>query len=230
MASFERTSPERYSAAGTRPASRVVVDQLAERAAGLVGLLAEQRCDLLEVDAAVGVEADRERVLRAVGAQPRGAGRDDPLGEQRGGRRLLGAVVEHLQRPDERRERIAAQQLHRSRGDPGQPLLAALGVGVTGPAVGEAVDRPVAGDVAGVAVAQPAAELGELGGVLARRGLGGEQLARQVAQLQQLSQLDAVSASDVERLHLPAVEDRERPVAGGGEMTVPQALRGRGSG
>ena len=207
-----------------------MVDQLAERAAGFVGLLAEQRCDLLEVDAAVGVEADRERVLWAVGAQPRRAGRDDALGEQRGGRRLLGAVVEHLQRPDERRERIAAQQLHRSRGDPGQPLLAGLGVGVTGPAVGEPVDRPVAGDVAGVAVAQAAAELGEPGGVLARRGLGGEQLARQVAQLQQLSQLDAVSASDVERLHLPAVEDRERPGGGGGEMTVPQALRGRGSG
>ena len=69
-----------------------------------------------------------------------------------------------------------------------------------------------------------------LGGVLARRGLGGEQLARQVAQVEQLSQLGAVSASDVERLRLPAGEDRERPVGGGGEMTVPQALRGRGSG
>jgi hypothetical protein len=69
-----------------------------------------------------------------------------------------------------------------------------------------------------------------LGGVLARRGLGGEHLAGQVAQVEQLSQLGAVSAGDVERLRLPAGEDRERPVGGGGEMTVPKALRGRGSG
>jgi len=40
-------------------AGGVVVDQLAERVARLLGRRAEQRRDLLEVDAAVGLDADR---------------------------------------------------------------------------------------------------------------------------------------------------------------------------
>ena len=61
------------------PLGRVVVDELRELRPGVLGCDAEEAGDLVQVDVAVGVEADRERVLRGVGAEPRGAWDNDPL-------------------------------------------------------------------------------------------------------------------------------------------------------
>lgn len=134
-------------------AAGVLIDQLAERVAGLVGGRAQQRRDLLEVDAAVGLDADGERVVGVVDAEHRGAGDQGALREHRRRDRGLRRFVEALKRHDERRERVAAQRVHDARRDARDARLARR-VGAAGGARAEAVDRPVACRVGAVAVAQ----------------------------------------------------------------------------
>ena len=169
--------------------SRVLVDELPQLHPSLPWVGAEEVGDLAEIDAAAGVQADRERVLRRVGAEPRGARDHDPSGENSGRGGGLGGLVEVLEGLHERGERVGAQQPDRGRGDAGHPLLAGGRVGAAGPPQGEAVDRPVAALVVAVAAAQLGAELGDLGGVFQGRGLGGEQRAGCVAQREQRAQL-----------------------------------------
>ena len=115
------------------------------------------------------VQADRQRVLRGVGAEPRRARRDDPLGQQRRRRRGLRAVVEVLKGAHERPERVVlAQQPHRGRRDPRHPLLASLGVGPAGAPQRVPVDRAVPVRIGGVGAAQPGTQHAELGRVLER--------------------------------------------------------------
>ncbi len=69
--SLSRTLPDRYSGGRDEPAGAgVVVDELAERGAGVVGSSSPSSSrDVLEVDAAVGLQADREGVVGGVGAE-----------------------------------------------------------------------------------------------------------------------------------------------------------------
>jgi endonuclease/exonuclease/phosphatase family metal-dependent hydrolase len=62
------------------PLRRVFVDELGELLARYFGRGAEEAGDLIEVDAAAGVEADRECIGRGVSAEPRCARDNDALG------------------------------------------------------------------------------------------------------------------------------------------------------
>ena len=68
---------------------------------------------------AAGVQADRQRVGRGVGAQPRRARGDDPFAEDGGLGGALADRVELLQGVDQRRERVGAEPALRWP-DPGQ--------------------------------------------------------------------------------------------------------------
>ena len=116
---------------------------------------AEQPGDLVEVDLAVGVQADRDGVGRGVRAQSRGAGGDHPPGHDRG---LAGGAdggVEILQGVDGGGVRVEFEAPLRW-SDAGQPVLARDLVDAAGAAVGDPVDRPPpfgVGVVAGVELA-----------------------------------------------------------------------------
>ena len=207
-------------------AGGVVVDELAERVARLVGRGAQQRRDLLEVDAAVGLDADGERVVGGVDAEHRRARDEGALREHRGRHRGLRRLVEALKRHDERRERVAAQRVHDARRDARDARLSG-GVGATGRAGAEAVDRPVAGRVGAVAVAQLCAQPVGLVGVLDAGGLGLQQRLGAVAQAEQRLQLDALAGRDLGGRVLAAEHAREAPVRLGGQVAVPQPGRGR---
>ena len=95
--SFSRTFPDRYSAAGSSCPSGVSYTSSPELCPRALGCVSEQLRDRLKLDAPAGVQADRQRVLRGVGAENRRAGRDDSLSQQRRRLRLAGLLVEHLE-------------------------------------------------------------------------------------------------------------------------------------
>jgi len=135
--------------------------------------LAEQPGDLGQVDPAVGVQADRQRVLGGVRAQPRGAGGDDPLGEDAGrlgGVQLLGI---QLERVDGRGVRVGAESALAGP-DPGHLGLPGVRVGAAGRAVADPVDRPEPRDVVAVAGVQLRPQPGDLDRVVQRGRLGRE--------------------------------------------------------
>jgi hypothetical protein len=66
------------------PGGRVVEHQRAELLAGVIIGRAEQAGDLVQPRLAPGVQADRQRVGRGVGAKPRGARGDDAFPEDGG--------------------------------------------------------------------------------------------------------------------------------------------------
>ena len=139
-----RTLPDRYCGGGDQRAGRrVVVDQVAELRRGpRVGVGAEQLGDPVEVDRAGLVEADGDGFVGGVDAEAFVGRVDDPLGEDRRRSGLLGLVVEHLERGDERPVRVVAEAAHAGP-DPAHDLVAGLGIAATGAGLARPVDRPV---------------------------------------------------------------------------------------
>ena len=91
------------------PGCRVVEHQRAELLAGVIIGRAEQAGDLVQPRLAPGVQADRQRVGRGIGAKPRGARGDDAFPEDGGFRGTLPDWVELFQGVDQRRERVTAR-------------------------------------------------------------------------------------------------------------------------
>ena len=198
--SLSRTFPDRYSAAGTsRPVCGSSKTSVPRSSRAWSSLTPEQPGDLVQPGFAAGVQADRQRVRRGVGAQPRRARGDDPAGEDGGLRGALPGRVELLQRVHQRRERVAAEPALRGR-DARHDRLAGGRVGAAGPAQREPVQRPVSPDVLVIVAGQLSAQAfgiagcrrGELASACSRRNGG-------VAQPQQCAQLSGLGAGHLER-------------------------------
>ena len=171
---------------------RVVEYQRAELAAGVFLAGAEQPGDLGQAGLAAGVQADGQRIGGSVGAEPRGAGRDDPAAEDVRLRGALAGRVELLQRVHQRGERVVAETAL-GRADLGQLLLTGLRVGAAGAPLGEPVDRPEGMQVAVIPASQVRAQLADLRRVLRRGRLGVQQGAGGVAQPQQCPQFGGLA-------------------------------------
>jgi hypothetical protein len=111
---------------------------------GLLLAGAEQPGDFLQVDLAVGVQADRHRVLGGVRAQARCPRGDGAFGEDGGLAGGAGFRVVQLEPIHRRGVRVLAEAALRW-ADPGQPLLAGVRIDAAGAAGGDPVDRPEAG-------------------------------------------------------------------------------------
>ena len=155
-----------------------------EGVAGVFLAAAEQPGDLVEVDLAVGVQADRDGVGRGVRAQARGAGCDHPPGHDRG---LAGGAdggVEVLEGVDGGGVRVEFEAALWW-GDAGQAVLAGDLVDAAGAAVGDPVDRPPPFGVGVVAGVELAAQAVDVLGVLGGGRLGGQQRHGGVTQPEQ---------------------------------------------
>ena len=190
-------------------------DQAVQAGEGFLLGLAEQPGDHGQPDLARQVQADRQRVGGAVGAEPGAAGGHDPAGEDV---RLPGDLadrVEVFQGEHGGRERVGAETALR-RPDPGHLRLAGLRVGPAGRPRREPVDRAVRAGVAVVPLVEAAAQLLEVPGVVRGGGLGFQQGDDEVAQAQQGPQLGGLAGRHLERPlqaagQLGEVAARQRP-------------------
>jgi hypothetical protein len=179
---------------------RVVEHQRAKLGAGVVLGGAEQPGDLAQPHLTRSVQADGQRVGGGVGAQPRGARRDDAFAEDG---RLGGALagrVELFQGVDQRRERVFFGEPALRRPGPGHDRLAGGRIGPAGAPQRETVQRAVAGQVSVVAASQLGAQLTGFGCVIGGGGLGREHGPCAVAQREQLPQLGCLAGRDEMRL------------------------------
>ena len=171
--------------------------------------------DRLKLHAPAGVQADRERILRGIGAENRRAGRDDSLSQQR--RRLCpaGLLVEHLEADDERCERVAAQRPDRRRHDACGSLLARLRVGPAGAAFGEAVDRPPPADVLLIVAAEQRSLGVDRRRVRQALRLRAQQSSRAVAQPAQSAELGRIVRAVANGTCSPSCTTANSPLGSG---------------
>ena len=161
------------------PVGGVVEDQLAEPCAGVGGVDAEQRGDVVHVGPALLVEADRQGLFGGVGPEAAMAGLEDAALEDGGLGSMAGVGVEHLQRQHRGQVGVMGEAAHSWRHPP-VGRLAGVGVVASGGGQGETVQRPIAVEIVVVRVIEAAP--GRLpGGVVDRRGLGVEDLVQCVA-------------------------------------------------
>ena len=208
---------ERVVAVGAQDPGRVVEHEIAQAGAGGVAVHAEQAGDDVEVDPPVLVHTDRQGVGGGVRAQRWCAAGDDPLGEDVGLVRGLGAGVEVLEGVDQRGVRVGPEPALRGP-DARHPGLAGVRVEPAGGACGEPVQRPVAGGVGVVAGVQPVPQGVDLRCAVQRRGLGFEQRDHGVAQLQQGPQFGGLGGGRAVGLRDPVDELGEPAVGRGGEV------------
>jgi hypothetical protein len=135
-----------------------------------------------------GVQADGERVLGVVGAEPRRRPRDHALVKDRGLAGELRRLVEVLEREHDVREGIAAKAALR-RAHPCKLVLARAFIDAACAAQAEAIDGSKLGLVAVVATIQLGAQGDDRVGVVGRGGLRFEERDDGVAQPEQLTQL-----------------------------------------
>ncbi len=168
----------------------VLVDQLPQLGAGRVVVGAEQLGDPVERDGAGLVEADGDRFVGGVDAEPFGRWVDDPVGEDRRGPGLLGLVVEHLEGGDERPVGVVTEAAHAGP-HPAHHLDAGGRVVATGPGLGRPVDGAVEPHVRLVPLGQGHLRGSEVG-VIGAVDLDGEHGAGGVAQSDEAAELGRV--------------------------------------
>ena len=216
------TDPRGGLASGVRD----LVDPLPQGDHGGGGIGVEQLRDLVNLDTAGLVEHDRQRVGRVADLLEGVPGHDLALPEQCRRRRGLGLLIEHLKGGHQGPVRVGTHHEPDSgRQSPGMhDGLSTIGTRPGRLADPDPTDRTVLVDIGPPPVGQLVTD-GLHVDALPVAGLGVDELSGQVAELKKTAGLDSLGLGHVLGDVDPGLDDAERTVRVGGQMTV--HLRGQ---